>query len=310
MTQKINKISQTVRYRSGAGYDHENFLFTPLNQRQPITWPNGAKIAWCVYLYLEYLELDPAANTVRDPRYGGALGSHFPDYLNYSVREHGNRIGFWRVLEVLDKYNIKPTVAVNAMLADRYPRMIQECIDRGWEIAGHGISASQMITSELSEVEEKTVITRSLNTLEKISGVRPIGWFGQDYSQSTCTMELLEKLGVHYVADFPNDDIPYKTNYGDLICMPNHSEWDDTQLMAIRRLMPWRWCDVVSEAFDYLYNEAHPSGSVMTLSIHPWLLGQAHRIKYLDAALEKMSSYQNVWQTSAAEVAEHFQKSC
>jgi peptidoglycan/xylan/chitin deacetylase (PgdA/CDA1 family) len=196
------------------------------------------------------------------------------------------------------------------MLADRYPRMIQECIDRGWEIAGHGISASQMITSQLSEAEEKTIITRSLNTLEKISGVRPIGWFGQDYSQSIRTMELLEKSGVHYVADFPNDDTPYKTNYGDLICMPNHSEWDDTQLMAIRRLMPWRWCDVVSEAFDYLYNEAHPAGSVMTLSIHPWLLGQAHRIKYLDAALEKMSSYQNVWQTSGAQVAEHFQKSC
>jgi peptidoglycan/xylan/chitin deacetylase (PgdA/CDA1 family) len=310
MTQKINKISQTVRYRSGAGYEHENFPFTPLNQRQAITWPNGAKIAWCVYLYLEYLELDPAENTVRDPRYGGALGSHFPDYFNYSVREHGNRIGFWRVLEVLDKYDIKPTVAINAMLADRYPRMVQECIDRGWEIAGHGISASQMITSQLSEAEEKTIITRSLNTLEKISGVRPIGWFGQDYSQSTRTMELLEKSGVHYVADFPNDDTPYKTNYGDLICMPNHSEWDDTQLMAIRRLMPWRWCDVVSEAFDYLYNEAHPAGSVMTLSIHPWLLGQAHRIKYLDAAREKMSSYQNVWQTGGAQVAEHFQKNC
>ena len=69
--------------------------------------------------------------------------------------------------------------------------------------------------------------------------------------------------------------------------------------MAIRRLMPWRWCDVVIEASDYLYNEAHLSGTVMTLSIHPWLLGQAHRIKYLDEALKKMAGYKDVWQNSA-----------
>ena len=308
MSQKIEKISQTVRYRSGSGYDHKHFAFTPLNQRRTIKWPNGAKIAWCVYLFLEYLELDPAENTVRDPRYGGALGSHFPDYLNYSVREHGNRIGFWRILEVLDKYDIKPTVAINAMIADRYPRMVEECIDRGWEIAGHGISASQMITSQLEEKEEGVFITKSLETLKKISGVQPSGWFGQDFSQSERTLDLLANLGLHYVADFPNDDTPYATNYGDLICMPNHSEWDDTQLMAIRRLMPWRWLDVVSEAFDYLYNEAHPAGTVMTLSIHPWLLGQAHRIKYLDEALKKMTSYKNVWQVNAAEVAKYYQK--
>ena len=72
--------------------------------------------------------------------------------------------------------------------------------------------------------------------------------------------------------------------------------------------MPWRWLDVVSEAFDYLYNEAHQAGTVMTLSIHPWLLGQAHRIKYLDEALKKMTSYENVWQVNAAEVAKYYQK--
>ena len=109
MADDPEKLSQTIRYRSGPGYDHEHFSFIPLNERPKLDWPNNAKIAWCVYLYLEYLELDPPQNSIRDPRYGGALGSHFPDYLNYSVREHGNRIVFWRVLDLLDKYNIKPT---------------------------------------------------------------------------------------------------------------------------------------------------------------------------------------------------------
>jgi len=301
-----DKLPKTTRYRDGAGYDHGHFPYSPLNARKPVAWPGGAKIAWCVYLYLEYLEIDPPEGSVRDPRYGGALGSYFPDYLNYSHREHGNRIGFWRVLEILDKHGIKPTVPVNAMLAERYPRMVEECVKRGWEIAGHGVSATQMLTSRLSEAEERAVIGGSLDTLEKVAGKRPKGWFGQDFSESARTPAMLNEAGIEYVADFPNDDTPYATNHGNLICMPNQAEWDDTQLMAIRRLMPWRWKDVVCEAFDYLHEEAHPAGTVMTLSIHPWLIGQAHRIKYLDEALAKMTSYGQVWQASAGDVAAHW----
>lgn len=306
MSSDTREPTQTVRYRQGAGYDHDHFPYSPLTERKPLAWPGGARIAWCVYLYLEYLELDPPEGTTRDPRYGGALGSHFPDYLNYSHREHGNRVGFWRVLELLDKYAIKPTVPVNAMLAERYPRMVEECVKRGWEIAGHGISATQMLASHLDEAAERAVIERSLSTLERVSGTRPVGWFGQDYSESARTPALLAEAGLRYVADFPNDETPYATNHGGLICMPNQAEWDDTQLMAVRRLMPWRWRDVVCEAFDYLHEEAHPAGTVMTLAIHPWMLGQAHRIKYLDEALAKMTAYENVWQADARSVVEHW----
>jgi allantoinase len=301
-----SKLPQTTRYRDGAGYDHGHFPYSPLNQRQPVAWPGGAKMAWCVYLYLEYLELDPPTNAVRDPRYGGALGSHFPDYLNYSHREHGNRIGVFRVLDMLDKHGIKATVPVNAMLAERYPRLVQECVDRGYEIAGHGISATQMITSKMSDSEERGVISHSLDTLERVSGTRPVGWFGQDFSESARTPALLAEAGLRYVADFPNDDTPYALNHGNLIAMPNQAEWDDTQLMAIRRLMPWRWLDVVCESFDYLHTEAHPAGTVMTLALHPWLIGQAHRIKYLDQALAKMKNYNDVWQVTAGDAAKHW----
>ena len=70
--------------------------------------------------------------------------------------------------------------------------------------------------------------------------------------------------------------------------------------------MPWRWRDVVCEAFDYLHGEAHPGDTVMTLGLHPWLIGQAHRIKYLGEALAKMTAYDAVWQASASEVAQHY----
>lgn len=299
------RTGQTARYRDGAGYDHDHFAYSALPQRPPLKWPDGARIAFCVYLYLEYLELDPPAGSVRDPRYGGALGSHFPDYLNYSHREYGNRIGVFRVLDALDRHGIRATVAANAMLCERYPRLIEECRQRGFEIAAHCISATQMITSRMSEEEERAVIERSLGAVAAVTGERPQGWFGQDFSESERTPRLLAEAGLSYVADWPNDDQPYAMNYGrPLISMPNQAEWDDTQLMAIRRVSPPRWRDVVVEAFEYLHEEASPSGSVFTLGIHPWLAGQAHRIRYLGEALARIAERDRVWQTTAGEVAD------
>lgn len=302
-----SKPSQTVRYRDGAGYDHDHFDYTPLPARPAIAWPDGARIAFCVYLYLEYLELDPPEGTVRDPRYGGALGSNFPDYLNYSHREYGNRIGVFRILDALDRHGLKATVAANAMLAERYPRLIEDCVRRGHEIAGHGISATRMITSRMSEEEERGVIERSLAAIEATAGRRPDGWFGQDFNQSTRTPALLAEAGLSYAADWPNDDQPYALKLGrPLIAMPNQAEWDDSQAMAIRRVSPPRWRDVVVEGFDYLHEEASPSASVFTLGLHPWLTGQAHRIRYLDEALAAMAAYDNVWRASAGEVADWY----
>lgn len=304
-----SKPSQTVRYRQGAGYDHDHFEFSPLPGRRPLRWPNDARIAFCVYLYLEYLELDPPDGTVRDPRYGGALGSYFPDYLNYSHREYGNRVGVFRVLDALERHGLKATVAANAMLAERYPALIEECTRRGFEIAAHGVSASRMITSRMSEDEERAVIEQALTAVEAAAGRRPDGWFGQDFSESTRTPQLLAEAGLSYVADWPNDDQPYAMSAGrPLIAMPNQAQWDDTQLMAIRRVSPPRWRDVVSEAFDYLHEEASASGSVFTLGIHPWLLGQAHRIRYLNEALARMAAYDGVWQTTAVEVADWYRE--
>jgi len=303
------KPDQTVRYREGAGYDHQHFDYAPLPERPPLAWPGGARIAFCVYLYLEYLELDPPKAAVRDPRFGGALGSYFPDYLNYSHREYGNRVGVFRVLEALDRHGIKATVAANAMLAQRYPQLIDACTARGFEIAGHGIAATRMITSRMDEAEERQTIAHTLDTLEVASGSRPVGWFGQDFSESTRTPRLLAEAGLSYVADWANDDQPYAMKPGQpLIAMPNQAEWDDTQLMAVRRVSPPRWRDVISEAFDYLYEEASPSGSVFTLGLHPWLAGQAHRIRYLEEALARMAAYERVWQAGAGEVADWYRR--
>ena len=102
--------NQTIRYRHGPGYDHSHYDWKPLTKRAPIDWPEGAKIAVSAYVYLEYMELDPPADAVADPRFAGALGSFYPDFQNYSRREFGNRVGIFRVLDILERYGFRVTI--------------------------------------------------------------------------------------------------------------------------------------------------------------------------------------------------------
>ncbi len=82
-------------------------------------------------LHLEYYELQPAEDSLKDSRFVGEFGNYSPDYRTWTQREYGNRTGIFRVLDVLDRYQIKAGVAVNAMAAERYPFLIEQCRKRG-----------------------------------------------------------------------------------------------------------------------------------------------------------------------------------
>ena len=122
---------QTIRYRDGVGYDHSHYDWSPLRDRAPLVWPGQAKVAVSAHVYFEYMELDPPADAVSDPRFGGALGSYYPDFQNYSRREFGNRVGIFRVLDILERYNIPVTICANATAAARYPYIVERCIKAG-----------------------------------------------------------------------------------------------------------------------------------------------------------------------------------
>ena len=97
---------------------------------------------------------------------------------------------------------------------------------------------------------------------------------------------LLDQLGFRYVCDWPNDEQPYLMS-GGLVSIPNYSEWDDMRLLWDRRLQMPRYQQIVSEAFERLYEDSKGSGRFFSLNIHPWLLGAAHRIRYLESVIER-----------------------
>src|SRR5258708_12222223 len=189
--------------------DNPWYDYVPYPKRPKLTWPRNARVAWFVLLHLEYWELIPEEDGHRDPRFVGEFGSYVPDYRIWTQREYGNRTGIFRVLDVLDRYQVRAGVAVNALAAERYPYLIEQFKKRKYEFIAHGHSANRMITSKMSDAEEKAEITQSIAAIEKSAGVRPKGWQGQDYGESQRTPQLLAHAGLHYLIPCPPDHHPY-----------------------------------------------------------------------------------------------------
>lgn len=293
--------------RRAQGMDHGLYRYSPSPQRPRLIWPGGARVAVCVYLYFEYLELEPPEGTVRDPRFHWRP---IPDVRQHSWHEYGVRVGIFRILELLDRFNLKVTVAANAEACDRYPYLIDAFCSRSYELAAHGSTASRMITSKMTEAEERGVIKDALTRITRATGRRPRGWIGQDYSESTRTPSLIAEAGLKYVADWPNDDQPYLMTVGDnFISIPNQAQWDDVQLLWDRRMQPPRYPEIVEAAFNQLYAEGEVSGKFFSLGLHPWLIGAPHRIRYLEEALNRFAGRSSVWLCTAEEVASHMRAS-
>lgn len=291
-----------------AGMDNPWYDYVPYPKRPKLNWPRNARVAFYVVLHLEYFELLPPDGVVKDSRFTGEFGTYHPDYRTWTQREYGNRTGIFRVLDVLDRYQIRAGVAVNAMAAERYPFLMEQFRKRNYEIIGHGVSANRMISSKMSEAEEKAEIATSIAAIEKATGVAPKGWLGQEFGESQRTPKLLADAGLDYVLDWPNDDQPYPMHVGDgrkFVSMPNQPEWDDVQQLWLRRINTTRYPDLVGDAFELLH---HEGGQVFNLSIHPWLMGMAHRIKYLDEALRRVERFGNVWHATPGEVARHYRE--
>ena len=178
------------------GMDNPWYDYVPFPKRPRLTWPKNARVGFYVILHLEYYELMPPEGSLKDARFVGEFGNYSPDYRTWTQREYGNRTGIFRVLDVLDRYQIKAGVAVNAMAAERYPFLVEQCKKRGYEFIAHGTAATRVLSSKMTEAEEKAEIATSIAAIEKAAGVRPTGWLGQEYGESHRTPQRSQRLDV------------------------------------------------------------------------------------------------------------------
>lgn len=290
------------------GMDQDWYDWSPISTRPRLVWPDGARVALCVIVNLEWYEFNPPADHFIPLALQPDLSIPPNDYVRVSHRDYGNRVGIFRVMEVLDNHGIRATAAIDAAVAESYPFVVEQCLQREWEFIGHGQAVSHCISSNMTEAEERAYIEASLDSVEAATGVRPLGWFGPEYGESLRTPGLLAEAGVEYLCDFPNDEQPYpmKVPTGRMVSLPILLEMDDLFTHGINRTSIWRWAQVVEEGFDCLYEEGAQQGRLLTLNLHPWLIGQPHRIKYLDQALGYITRHEGVWKATGSEIVDYY----
>jgi len=278
------------------------FEYSPIVKRPTIRWPDNARVAVWVSPNIEHYEYLPPYNQYRN---AWARTPH-PDVRDYSYRDYGNRVGFWRMLEVTDKYNIRCTTSLNMAVLEHFPEIRDAMVARDWDYMSHGIYNTSYL-SGMSEEEERAFYRDTINTLEKYTGKQLKGMLGPALSNTERTPDLMAEAGLIYHTDWFHDDQPFpiKVNKGKLISLPYSIELNDAVMHPFGYEAPY-FAQIIKDQFDVLYEEGAESGRVMCIALHPYWIGQPSRAKYLDEALGYIMSHDGVWQTTADDIADYY----
>ena len=250
--------------------------YSPLFHREPLKLPKNARIAvWPIINVEEWDINEPMARTVLPTPQGVTV---IPDVPNYAWFDYGMRAGFWRMKQVLDNHQIRATVRLNASVCLSYPQLVQESLDSGWEMMGHGFI--QRVLNK--EPDERATIRRTIDTIKEFTGTAPRGWMGPGLAEPFDTPDNLAEEGIEYGCDWCNDDQPYpmKVKSGSLTSIPYTVELNDIPIYLVQHHRAPEIFERAKDQFDTLYAEGAESARVMAVSTHPYITGVPYRIKY------------------------------
>jgi len=277
--------------------------YSPIIDRPIIKWPNGARVALWISPNVEHYEYMPDDDAARTPW----PRTPFPDVQQYSYRDYGNRVGFWRMLETLDKYNIRSCVSLNVAVLEHFPEIRDAMVERNYDYMSHGIYNTRYLYT-YTEEQEREFYRDTIKTLKLHTGKQLKGMLGPAISGTERTPDLMAEAGLIYHTDWMHDDqpVPIKVKSGKLISVPYSIELNDSSLLRDNHYEGDYFARICKAQFDQLYKEGAESGRVMCIALHPFLIGQPHRIKYLDEILSHIMSHDGVWQTTADEIADYY----
>ncbi len=283
--------------------DPNLYDYWPYRDRPKIVWPGGKKIAFWVAPNIEYYEFDPPKNPSRPgwPRPA-------PDVVGYSQRDWGNRVGHWRLMELMDRYGLRGSISLSIGLIDHHPEIIAACAERNWEFFSHGIYNTRY-SYNMDEAQERAVIEDSIRSVERATGQRIRGYLAPALTHTERTLDLIAEYDFWYSCDLFQDDQPQplKTKTGKLMSMPYSLEVNDVITYGSMGMSAERYADILIRHFDQLLLEGATSGTVMCIPLHAYLVSQPHRIAAFERALAHIAAHSDdVWFTTGAEIAAHY----
>ena len=269
---------------------NERLSYLPIDGRPALKLPGGEQMIVWVIVNIE--EWDPMATMPRTVLTPPAGGSPKPDIPNWAWHEYGNRVGFWRMLKVIDQLGIPASLAINGSAIYSYEAISKAAHDRAWEFIGHGFSQRNM----QAVANEREDIIKTRQTIQKFTGRAPRGWLGPGLTETWETPDILKEEGFDYVCDWVLDDQPVwlNTRTKPILNVPYTQENNDLAMMLIQHHPAREYRDRAIDGFNQIYADAEGSVRVMALVLHPYIMAAPHRLRYVAEALQYITQKKNV----------------
>ncbi|HWL83750.1 MAG TPA: polysaccharide deacetylase family protein [Roseomonas sp.] len=282
--------------------DHGRYDYHPWPERPLYSWRGGMKLAVYIAINLEHFAFGEGLGAELAP------GGPQPDVLNYAWRDYGNRVGAWRLLELLEALRLPATVLVNSAMYDYAPSLVAAYRARGDEIAAHGRTNSER-QSTMDEATERAMIAEATAAITNAEGLRPNGWLSPWIAESHHTPDLLAEAGYRYTLNWCADDQPIwlRTRAGRLLAVPYPQEVNDIPAIAVRKDGAEQFAAMIVADFEERLRQIQDGRpQVMGIALHPYLVGQPYRLRALRGALEHIVARQHhAWFATAGQIADH-----
>lgn len=281
---------------------HGRFAYAPIVGRPDHAWPGGARLAVYIGFNLEHFAFGAGLGARLAPPAAGL------DVLNYAWREYGNRVGAWRCLALFEALKLPVGVIVNTALIDHAPELVAAFVARGDELIAHGRSNSEA-QGDMTRDEEHALLVACRDRLVLAGGRPPQGWLSPWISESRDTPDLLVETGYRYTLNWCHDDQPTRlsTSNGPLWAVPYPQELNDIPAIVARQMSGADFADMIVDQFDEMLQQSSEQTLVMGIALHPYLVGQPHRLRHLRRALGHVAAAPGVWRTTPGRICDAFE---
>ena len=278
---------------------HGRYDYSAITGRRDYAWPDGKRLAVYIGFNIEHFE------------YGRGMGAKLapsgdPDVLNFAWRDYGNRVGAWRCLDLFKQLKLPVGVLLNTALYDYCPELIAAFRARGDEIIGHGHTNAER-QSDMPRAEEKRLIDDCTARMTAAERQAPRGWLSPWIAESRDTPELLVEAGYRYTLNWCHDDQPmlFNTASGPLWSIPYPQEINDIPAVIARQNSAEEFANMIIDCYDEMLAQSDRQPLVMGIALHPYLIGQPHRLRHLRRALQHINTSGRAWWTTPGAIFDH-----
>jgi allantoinase len=282
---------------------HERYDYSAISRRPTYDWPNGKRLAVYLGINIEHFAFGTGLGhtvTVEQPP---------PDPRTFCWRDYGNRVGVWRLFDLLDELGLPACHLINTTVLDYAPEIPEAILARKDEFIGHGRTNAER-QGQMWEEDEAHLIAQVRDAIAEHGGPPPRGWMGPWMSQSRVTPDLLKEAGFDFLMDWPCDDQPIwlRTRSGPLMSVPYPLEINDSPMMLVRHHTAVDFEKMIIDQFDEMIQQSERHALVCGIALHTMIVGQPYRTRALRRALKYIVDHplrDKIWFTRPGEIFDH-----